>query len=203
MKETEDSPGLTPCTNVPVWTVIPCFLKPRSATLEMSASSVGRTRSSASNSVVSVPSRAYAEAISVPDAPAPMTAIEAGRSSSSQAPAVSITRPPKLVPGTGRATEPVARMTVLASISVPSKSPPTLTLPSAVTAACPLITSMEFFLKRPPTPPVSVLTTLSRRAPTPAKSTWGSLTTIPKSSASRISDSTSAERRTALAGMHA
>jgi hypothetical protein len=38
-------------TSVPVWTLIPCFLKPRSASLEMSASSVGSTRSSASKSV--------------------------------------------------------------------------------------------------------------------------------------------------------
>ena len=45
-------------TSVPVWTVIPWRLNPRSASLEMSASSVGSTRSSASNSVTSTPRRA-------------------------------------------------------------------------------------------------------------------------------------------------
>ena len=139
----------------------------------------------------------------MPDAPAPMIAMEPGSSPISQAPAVSITRPPNCVPGTGRATEPVASTTTLASSSRPSKSPPTFTLPSAVTAPWPLMTSMEFFLNRPATPPVRVLITLSRRAATPAKSTLGSFTLMPKSSASRISESTSAVRSTALAGMHA
>ena len=35
----------TSSTNTPVRTVMPCFLKPRSAIFEMSASSVGSTRS--------------------------------------------------------------------------------------------------------------------------------------------------------------
>ncbi len=45
--------------------------------------------------------------------------------------------------------------------------------------------------------------TFSRRACTAAKSTSGSATFRPNSFASRISASTSAERSTALAGMHA
>ena len=114
-----------------------------------------------------------------------------------------ITRPPKRVPGSGRFTEPVARITVCAAISVPSKLPPTFTLPSSVTTPWPSMTSIPFFFISPATPPVSVLTTLSRRAPTAAKSTVGSPTVMPKSPASRISPSTSATRSTALAGMQA
>ena len=45
-------------TRVLVCTVMPWRLKPRSASLEMSASSVGSTRSSASNRVTSTPRRA-------------------------------------------------------------------------------------------------------------------------------------------------
>ena len=59
--------------------------------------------------------RPYAEAISAPDAPAPITASVLGSSSSAHASSVPITRPPKLVPGTGLGTEPVARITVFAS----------------------------------------------------------------------------------------
>ena len=44
-------------TMTPVWTSMPWRLKTRAATLEMSASSVGRTRSIASSSVTSEPSR--------------------------------------------------------------------------------------------------------------------------------------------------
>ena len=183
---------------------MPCFLNERSATLETSASSVGSTRSSASKRVTPTPMRAYALAISVPDAPAPTTAMEDGSSSSAQASSVPMTRPPKLVPGIGRGTEPVARITPLAaSISSPSKFPPTLTLASEVTEPWPSMKSMPFFLNRPLTPPVSVLMTRWRRWPTAAKSISGSATLIPKSSASRTSCSTSATRSTALAGMHA
>ena len=111
-----------------------CLASARPATLEMSASSVGSTRSSASKSSTSVPSRPYAEAISAPEAPAPTTAILPGSSGSAHASSVPITRPPNCVPGIGFGTEPVARIThLVASISVPSKLPPTLTLPSAVT----------------------------------------------------------------------
>ena len=42
---TLSSPETTSLTKTPVRTLMPCFLKPRSASLEMSASSVGRTRS--------------------------------------------------------------------------------------------------------------------------------------------------------------
>ena len=115
-----------------------------------------------------------------------------------------MTRPPKVVPGIGRFTEPVATMTPLpASTSCPSKLPPTLTLPSAVREPWPSRTSMPFFLKRPATPPVSVLMTFARRAITAPKSTVGSATWMPNSPASRTSCRTSAERRTALAGMQA
>ena len=114
-----------------------------------------------------------------------------------------MTRPPKRVPGSGFFTDPVARMTTLAAISLPSKLPPTLTLPSSVTDPCPSTTSMPFLRMSPATPPVSVLMTFLRRSPTASKSTCGSATVIPKSAASRISPSTSATRRTAFAGMHA
>ena len=95
---------------------MPCRLSPRSATLEMSASSVGSTRSSASNSSTSTPSRAYADAISAPDAPAPTTAIVAGSSVSAHASSVPITRPPNCVPGIGFLTDPVASTIVFAAI---------------------------------------------------------------------------------------
>ena len=61
-----------------------------------------------------MPSRAYAEAISVPEAPAPSTASVFGSSSNAHASSVPITRPPNCVPGTGLATEPVARMIAFA-----------------------------------------------------------------------------------------
>ena len=153
--------------------------------------------------MTSLPSRAYAEAISVPEAPAPTTASVVGSASSAQASSVPMTRPPKRVPGSGRFTEPVARITVVAAISVPSKLLPTLTLPSSVTTPWPSMTSMPFFLMSPATPPVSVLTTRLRRSPTAAKSTLGSPTVMPKAPASRTSPRTSATRRTALAGMQA
>ncbi len=115
----------------------------------------------------------------MPEAPAPTTASVAGSSGSAHASSVPMTRPPKCVPGSGFFTEPVARMTNLAPYSVPSKLPPTLTLASSVTTPCPSMTSMPFFLNSPDTPPVSVLMTFLRRAPTPSKSTVGSDTVIP------------------------
>ena len=131
---TLSSEAWTFSTLVPVWMVMFCLASARPAILEMSASSVGSTRSSISNSRTSVPRRPYAEAISVPDAPAPTTAIFAGSSSSAHASSVPITRPPNWVPGIGLGIDPVASTThLVASISVPSKFPPTLTLPSAVT----------------------------------------------------------------------
>ena len=193
------SPDSISCTAMPVWIAMPWRLRPRSATREMSASSVGSTRSSASSRSTSTPRRAYAEAISEPEAPAPTTAIEFGSSSSAQASSVPITRPPNCAPGIGRFTEPVASRIVLAAIVWS----PTVTRPPPASDPEPSIRSILFFLNRPETPPVRVLTTFWRRALTPAKSTSGSATLIPNSSASRISDSTSATRSTALAGMHA
>ena len=135
----------------------------------------------------------------MPDAPAPMTASVCGSSSSAHASSVPITRPPKVVPGTGLGTEPVASTTVLASYSVS----PTRTFASAVSDPTPSITSMLFFFIRPPTPPVRVLITLRRRSPTAAKSIWRSGTVMPNSDASSISETMSATRSTAFAGMHA
>jgi hypothetical protein len=103
------------------------------------------------------------------------------------------------MPGTARGTDPVARMIVFAL----SSSSPTRTVPASVSVALPATSSILFFLNNPETPPVSVSTTLSRRSMTAPKSTVGSPTRIPKSPASRISLSTSAARRTALAGMQA
>jgi len=103
--------ALTSATGVAVWTWIFWRLRPRSTSLEMSASSVGSTRSSASTSSTSLPSRANAEAISVPDGPAPTTAMRAGTSLSAHASSVPITRPPNCVPGIGRGTDPVASTT--------------------------------------------------------------------------------------------
>ena len=66
--------------------------------------------------MTSEPRRAYADAISVPDAPAPTTASVAGSSVKAQASSVPMTRPPKRVPGSGFFCEPVARMTNFAAI---------------------------------------------------------------------------------------
>ena len=93
----------------------------------------------------------------------------------------------------------MARITVAAA----SVRPSTLTSPSAVSEASPSIRSIAFFLNSPPTPEVRVVTTLSRRAWMAAKSTSTPLTSNPNSFAPRISDSRSAERRTAFAGMQA
>ena len=94
-----------------VWTWIPWRLRPRSTSLEMSASSVGSTRSTASSSSTSLPRRANAEAISVPEAPQPTTARRAGTSASAHASSVPITRPPNSTPGIDRGTDPVASTT--------------------------------------------------------------------------------------------
>ena len=89
-------------------------------TFAISASSSGRIWSSISISTTSVPKRPNAEAISAPEAPAPITASRAGCSFSVHIPSVSSTRPSKLVPGIGSDTEPVARTTFSASTSLPS-----------------------------------------------------------------------------------
>ena len=108
-------------------------------------------------------------------------------------------RSPNSRPATGLETEPVARITLPAS----SSRSPTLTLASEVSAPAPSTSSISFFLNSEPTPPTSVLITLARRLATPAKSTSRPLTEIPNSPAWSISDSTSATRSTALAGMQA
>ena len=101
--------------------------------------------------------RPYAEAISEPEAPAPTTAIFGGSSFSAHASSVAMMRPPNSVPGIGLGIEPVASTTRFsASITLPSKLPPTFTLPSSVSEPKPSIRSILFFLNRPPTPPTSV-----------------------------------------------
>ena len=79
------------------------------------------------------------------------------------------------------ATEPVARTTLPASISWPSKEPPTLTLPSSVSEPWPWIVSMPFFSNSIATPEVRILMTLSRCAVAPEKSKSMPDTEIPKS----------------------
>ena len=54
---TDESADRTFSTSVPVWISMFCLESARPATLEMSASSVGSTRSSASNSSTFVPMR--------------------------------------------------------------------------------------------------------------------------------------------------
>ena len=139
-----------------------CLRISRAHAFAISSSSSGRIRSSASSSTTSLPSRPNADATSVPDAPAPITASEPGSSSSAHAVSVPRTRPPNRRPRIGVGTEPVARTTFRASISVPSLAAPIRTPPSSVRAACPSITSTLFFFISPLTPPVRVLTTLSR-----------------------------------------
>ena len=103
----------------------------------------------------------------MPDAPAPTTAIFCGSSSNAHASSVPTMRPPNSVPGIGFGIEPVARIThFVASISVPSKLPPTFTLPSLVSDPKPSMYSTLFLRNSPDTPPVSVEITLRRRSPT-------------------------------------
>ena len=98
----------------------------------------------------------------MPEAPAPITASLLGSSPTSHAPAVSTTRSPKRRSSTGFATEPVASTTLSVSSSRPSNCPPTTTLASPFNEPWPSTTSTSFFFISPPTPLVSVLTTLSR-----------------------------------------
>ena len=135
----------------------------------------------------------------MPEAPAPTTTRREGSSSNAHASSVPMTRPPNCVPGIGRATDPVAMMILPALCS----SPPTRTVPPPPSDASPSRTSIPFFLKRPPTPPVRVSTTFRRRSVTAPKSTSGSATLMPNSSASRTSERMSAVRSTAFAGMQA
>ena len=83
---------------------------------------------SASSSSTSVPSRPSAEAISVPEAPAPITHSRLGCSFRSHMPAVSRMRLPNRRSRIGFGTDPVARTTRSALISVPSNWPPIFTL---------------------------------------------------------------------------
>ena len=87
---------------------------------------------------------------------------------SAQASSVPITRPPNVVPGIGRATEPVASTMHFDASS--SRSPTLTPLPPA-SVASPSTYSIAFFLNRPATPPVSVLMTFWRRSRHAAKST--------------------------------
>ncbi len=162
MTDTDESEASTFSTFAPVSMRTFCFLISRAQALAISGSSSGRIWSSASSRSTSVPSRPRAEAISVPDAPAPITHRRPGCSFSSHMPAVSRMRLPNWRSRIGLATDPVASTTRSAFISVPSNWPPIFTLPSSVTEPNPSIRSMPFFLNRPATPLVSVLITLSR-----------------------------------------
>ena len=79
-----------------------------------------------------VPNRPNADAISVPEAPAPTTASFA-LLVQQPLPSVSNTRPSKLVPGIGSATDPVAITTFLVSTSLSS----TVILPLPARAPAP------------------------------------------------------------------
>ena len=195
---------------------MPWRLRPRSTSRETSASSVGSTRSSTSNSSTSLPSRAKPEAISAPEAPAPTTASRVGSSGSAHACSVPITRPPSSTPGIERPTEPVARTTVAASSSSLADAhfdwAPTRPAP-AVGAA--LLTGGgrergladdhldPVFLEQPPHAAGErshdLLASRLHRGVVDLDSCHAS----PYSPASRISLSKSAERSTAFAGMHA
>ena len=169
----------------------------------ISFSSRGRIWSSASSRITSVPRRPKADATSVPDAPAPITASRLGWSAVSHIPAVSTIRPPNWRSPTGRGIEPQARITEPASISEPSNEPPTFTLASSVTEPKPSIRSILFFSNSIDTPPVSVLITLSRCFLAPPKSNCTSPALMPKDFASLTSFIASATRSTAFAGMQA
>ena len=193
----------TPSTFAPVTICTFCLAISRAQALAMSLSSSGRIWSSASSRITSVPSRPKADATSVPEAPAPITASRLGCSDVSHMPAVSTIGPPNSSPATGRGTDPHASTTVPASISVPSKEPPTFTLPSSVTEPRPSIRSMPFFSNSIATPPVSVLMTLSRCLVAPPQSKLTSPAVMPKLLAPWTSFIASATRSTAFAGMQA
>ena len=162
MTFTPSSEASAPSTLAPVSMRTFCFLISRAQAFAISGSSSGRIWSSASSSVTSVPSRPSAEAISVPDAPAPITHSFFGCSFSSHIAAVSRMRLPNWRSRIGLGTEPTARITRSVSISVPSNWPPIFTLASSVTEPKPSIRSTLFFSSSMPTPLVSVLITLSR-----------------------------------------
>ncbi len=192
-------PAFASSSDVPVATFTFCLRSSLCTTFAISASSAGSNWSSISISTTSVPKRPNADAISVPDAPAPTTARRFGRSFISQVAAVSSTRPSKLVPGTGSETEPVASTTFAASYSVS----PTVTLPLPASLPEPSSRSILCFLKRLPTPPVSVFTTLSRCFPAAPMSNDTSPASTPNSAPSLSSVRTSAARSIAFAGMQA
>ena len=96
----------------------------------------------------------------------PRPASPAARSNA-HASSVPITRPPNDVPGSGRGTEPVASTMHFDASS--SRSPTVTVLPPA-SVPSPSTYSIWFFLKRPATPPVSVLMTFLPRAPRRARS---------------------------------
>ena len=85
----------------------------------------------------------------MPDAPAPTTASVAGSSSSAQASSVPMTRPPNCVPGQRLLHRAGREDDGLRLDSVPSKLPPTLTLPSSVSDAVALDDVDAVLLQQP------------------------------------------------------
>ncbi len=96
---------------------------------------------------------------------------------------MSSTRPPNSTPGIGSATEPVARITAPASYV----SPPTATLPSAVSEPSPAIVVILPLSQRKLTPLESDSETAARRACSASQSIAMSLVTIPSSAPSLAS----------------
>jgi hypothetical protein len=101
--------------------------------------------------------------------------------------------------GIGRATDPVARMTFLASYSVS----PTLTLPSLVREPSPSIFSTLFFFQSISTPSERVFETLARRSWRACQSTVAFSTLTPSSAPLTAAWKRSAEWRIVFAGMQA
>ena len=149
------APGFKPFTDAPVIKRMPRFWNALAAKPEISASSTGKIRSSASTTVTSEPSERKKLANSIPIAPEPITNKRFGMVSGTSASRyVQISLPSGTRPAAGmvRARAPVAKMTCLAvMVRVPPAARSTVT-PGAsvplVRRAVPAITSILFFFIR-------------------------------------------------------
>ena len=153
---------------------MPCFLKPRSASLEMSASSVGSTRSRPSKSChLGAEARVGGGDLGARRAGADDGERRRAARSSAHASSVPMTRPPNAVPGiglldrAGREDRRPCRSPCTSRCRRPRRCRRRSATPS------PSITSISFFLNSPATPPVSVLMTFVAARATASKSTVG------------------------------
>ena len=168
---------------------MPCFVKPRSATLEMSASSVGSTRSSASNSMhLGAEARVGrgdlgARRAGADDGERLRQLLERPRLLGADHAAAELA-----CRGSACGTEPVARMIVLRGLVSPSSPTRDVAVAGRATPS-PSMTSILFFLNRPRDAAGQRLDDLRAALADGAEvDRRGSATVMPNSSASSISD---------------